>query len=89
MARQKRVAAAAASPAARSSSADFKVNAAGRMEFVCPRCSLQLARYEGLRRHVAQCGKPPRLQCPYCAYLCHRSDNLRVHVRKVHKVMVV
>lgn len=59
------------------------VNDAGAMVLSCPRCGKILGRDCG--RHLRECGAPPRFQCPFCNHCSKRSDNLRTHMRRIHR----
>lgn len=62
---------------------NIQFNEAGAMVYSCPRCAKLLGR--DYYRHMRECGMEPAYQCPFCEHRTKRSDNLRTHMRRVHK----
>jgi len=63
-----------------------KVTSAGasHRRFVCPICSKDFVRRDHLNRHQAEHG-PKKMICSACQFPAHRFDNIRQHIRTVHK----
>lgn len=55
--------------------------------FVCDACGKVYRYYRNLQSHIRQeCGKEPRILCPFCPYRTKIKSNLKKHIQIKHPV---
>jgi hypothetical protein len=55
--------------------------------FVCDACGKVYRYYRNLQSHIRQeCGKEPRILCPFCPYRTKIKGNLKKHIQIKHPV---
>lgn len=66
-------------------SAAMRPNSKSPGRFECPRCG-KVYRWKGnLKQHLnVECGKEPRLQCPYCPHRCKHKSSMNRHMKHLH-----
>lgn len=57
------------------------------MRYACQKCGAHYKWYKTLKRHITfECGQAKHYQCTFCSKFFKRADNLRIHIKKIHKL---